>query len=81
MNARRLSHNMPLIPMTMELIALGHEVTYFAHDEVQSILGPLIPLGCKVMVYHLTYDDYAMRYLTDCNSLLPELLEYFKYVS
>jgi UDP:flavonoid glycosyltransferase YjiC (YdhE family) len=81
MNARRLSHNLPLIPMTMKLIALGHDVTYFAHKEVLPILEPLRLLRCKVMVYELTFSDYTFRYLTDCNSLLPELLEYFKYVS
>jgi UDP:flavonoid glycosyltransferase YjiC (YdhE family) len=76
MNGRGLSHNLPLIPMAMELIAMGHEITYFAHKQVLPILQPL---GCKVMVYDL--EDAYLKALVDCTTLLPELLEYFKYVS
>jgi hypothetical protein len=69
---------MPLIPMIIELIAMGHEVTYFANR----IVLPLVqPLGCKVMVYDDFTPAYPPRPLSDSNALLPGLLEYFKYVS
>jgi hypothetical protein len=80
MNGRGLSHTLPMIPMTMELIAMGHEVTYFANRRVEPILQPLTSLGCKVMVYDDVNIDSYLRFLTDCSTLLPELIEYFKYM-